>query len=150
MAATPIVSVTVSGNFAGLAVDIVEGDLLTPYGLRTLSPADAQYQGIYGTGIERADQYHRDITYHQGTVWPWLLGPWVNARVYARGENDGNLAFIKQRLQSLIAHIDNDGCVGSINEIFDGDAPHVARGCVAQAWSIAELLRVTSKWGALG
>ncbi|MBX9672203.1 MAG: amylo-alpha-1,6-glucosidase [Candidatus Obscuribacterales bacterium] len=131
-------------------LDIVEGDLLTPYGLRTLSPADAQYQGIYGTGIERADQYHRDITYHQGTVWPWLLGPWVNARVYARGENDSNLAFIKQRLQSLIAHIDNDGCVGSINEIFDGDAPHVARGCVAQAWSIAELLRVTSKWGALG
>lgn len=124
---------------------VVESKLLTPMGLRTLSPDHPEYQGVYGTGLAQADQYHRDITYHQGTVWPWLLGPWVNARVYAHGADSQSMAFIRNHLQPLIAHISNEGCIGSISEIFDGDAPHTPRGCVSQAWSVAELLRVLSE-----
>ena len=63
----------------------VEDKLLTPAGLRTLTPEHPDYKGRYGNGLASADQYNRDITYHQGTVWPWLLGPWVEARIYAYG-----------------------------------------------------------------
>jgi len=142
-------------------VAVVESKLLTPMGLRTLSPDHPEYQGVYGTGLAQADQYHRDITYHQGTVWPWLLGPWVNARVYAHSSStatDANgsinasgasMAFIRNHLQPIIAHMGSEGCVGSISEIFDGNAPHTPRGCVSQAWSVAELLRVLSEFSEL-
>jgi predicted glycogen debranching enzyme len=125
---------------------VVEAELLTPMGLRTLSPAHPSYQGVYGTGKQQADQYHRDITYHQGTVWPWLLGPWVNARIYAEGAGTVNLDFVRERLGAMSHHITNDGAIGSVSEIFDGNAPHAARGCVSQAWSVAELLRVMSEF----
>jgi glycogen debranching enzyme len=121
---------------------IVEEELLTPKGLRTLSPHDARYAGIYGGGKEQANQYDRDITYHQGTVWPWMFGPWVDCRMYAYGNEPGNHELIAEKLQTIVQHIFGEGCLGSISEIFDGDAPHAPRGCVAQAWSVAELLRV--------
>lgn len=131
---------------AARMLSVVESKLLTPMGLRTLAPDHPEYQGVYGTGLAQADQYHRDITYHQGTVWPWLLGPWVNARVYAHAADSQSMAFIRSHLQPIIAHISNEGCIGSINEIFDGNAPHTPRGCVSQAWSVAELLRVLSEY----
>jgi predicted glycogen debranching enzyme len=124
----------------------VEAKLLTPMGLRTLSPKHSDYKGQYGLGKGWATQYDRDITYHQGTVWPWLLGLWVNARIYAYGENDANFTFIAEHLKALVHHIHNDGCIGSINEIFDGDSNHKAQGCDAQAWSVAELLRVLRRY----
>lgn len=131
---------------AGRMIKVVEDALLTPMGLRTLSPSHSQYQGVYGTGKVQADQYHRDITYHQGTVWPWLLGPWVNARIFAAGSSADNLEQVRERLSEMSRHITTDGAIGSINEIFDGDAPHTARGCISQAWSVAELLRVMSEY----
>jgi predicted glycogen debranching enzyme len=134
----PIVSVQQARSI----VAVVESKLLTPMGLRTLSPDHPDYQGRYGLGKDSANQYDRDITYHQGTVWPWLLGAWVNARLYAYGHTDENFAFIRDYLKPILAHIEQEACVGSVSEIFDGDAPHKACGCVAQAWSVAELLRV--------
>jgi predicted glycogen debranching enzyme len=121
---------------------VVEEHLLTPMGLRTLSPKHPDYKGEYGLGKASANQYDRDITYHQGTVWPWLMGPWVNARIYAYGETEENFSFIREHLKALIEHIEGAACLGSISEIFDGEAPHKPQGCVAQAWSVAELLRV--------
>jgi len=132
----------ISETQAKALLQVVEAKLLTPKGLRTLSPDSPEYQGFYGLGKASANQYDRDITYHQGTVWPWLIGPWVNARLYAYGHTDENLAFIADHLKDLIAHISAEACVGSVSEIFDGNSPHLAQGCVAQAWSVAELLRV--------
>ena len=101
----------------------VRKNLLTPYGLRTLDPSADGYKGRY-TGPQR----QRDEAYHQGTVWPYLIGPFVERQA---GE------FIAP----LLRHLTEDGCIGSVSEIFDGDPPHNPRGCFAQAWSVAELLR---------
>jgi predicted glycogen debranching enzyme len=117
-------------------VACVERELLTPHGLRSLSPRDSRYRGIY-----IGDQWHRDGSYHQGTVWGWPIGAFISA--YLR-VNRNSAAAKKQALawlQPLIAHLD-EACVGSISEIFDGDAPHTPRGCFAQAWSVSEVLRV--------
>ncbi|MCP4417281.1 MAG: glycogen debranching protein, partial [Chloroflexi bacterium] len=106
--------------------------LLTAHGLRSLSPDDKAYIGHYG-----GDRYERDGAYHQGTVWGWLIGPFVSAhlRVY------GDKAAARSYLEPLMQHHIQAHAVGSISEIFDGDAPFTPRGCVAQAWSVAELLR---------
>ncbi len=112
-------------------VDTCARELLTSYGLRSLSAADPKYIGRYSGG-----PFERDSAYHQGTVWAWLLGPFARAhyRVYGDAARaQGYLAPIAQHLA--------DACVGSVSEIFDGDAPHAARGCFAQAWSVAEILR---------
>lgn len=127
------------------ALEVVERELLTPKGLRTLAPGDPDYKGIYGCGLASANQYMRDITYHQGTVWPWLLGAWVDARIKVYGADESNKSFIRERLKGLATHLTEEGCVGSISEIFDGNAPHRDRGCIAQAWSVAELTRVLSE-----
>lgn len=105
--------------------------LLTPHGLRSLSPQDSAYIGHYG-----GDQVKRDGAYHQGTVWSWLIGPFVTAhlRVYK------DLSLARSYLTPLIQHLADHG-VGSISEIFDGDPPFTPRGCIAQAWSVAEILR---------
>jgi predicted glycogen debranching enzyme len=112
---------------------VVERELLTPRGLRTLSPSDPNYIGRYegapGT---------RDGAYHQGTVWPWLMGPYITASVKTLGETGRRLAVTW--LENFEQHLHEAG-VGQVSEIFDGDAPHTPRGCVAQAWSVAELLR---------
>lgn len=131
----------ISKERARRMLETIEPKLLTSYGLRSLSPDDAAYRGRYGDKVP-ADQLHRDLTYHQGTVWPWLLGIWVDARIYAFGKTEDNFAVIRERLRPLIEHIDNAACLGSISEIFDGSPPHQAQGCVSQAWSVAELLRV--------
>lgn len=125
---------------------VVERELLTPYGLRTLSPYDVQYEPLYGRGKQQAGPYDRDVTYHQGTVWPWLLGPWVDARIRVYGTTTENLAYIKHALKPLLTHLASVAGLGSISEIFDGDRPHKPQGCIAQAWSIAELLRVLTDY----
>jgi predicted glycogen debranching enzyme len=102
--------------------------LLTPLGVRSLDPADPAYLGQH-----RGDQTARDLAYHQGTVWPWLIGPYVAARHRADLPVDGLTA-------GLEAHLSEYG-VGSISETADGDAPHGGTGCPFQAWSVAELLR---------
>jgi len=106
-------------------------DLLTSYGLRSLSVTDPGYIGSY-TG----DSLHRDAAYHMGTVWAWLLGPF--ARAHFRVYGDARLA--QSLLEPIAQHL-NAACLATVSEIFDGDAPHSARGCFAQAWSVAEILR---------
>jgi predicted glycogen debranching enzyme len=105
--------------------------LLTPVGLRSLAPSDPRYAGRY-----RGGPRERDAVYHQGTVWSWLLGPFALAhhRVY------GDASHALQLLNGMAAHL-GESCLGTISEIFDGDAPHTPRGCVAQAWSVSETLR---------
>jgi predicted glycogen debranching enzyme len=106
-------------------------DLLTSYGLRSLSANEPGYLGSYA-----GDPCHRDAAYHMGTVWAWLLGPF--ARAHFRVYGDARLA--QSLLEPIAQHV-NAACLGSVSEIFDGDAPHSARGCFAQAWSVAEILR---------
>ena len=112
-------------------VDACARRLLTAHGLRSLSPDNADYTGHYG-----GDQLKRDAAYHQGTVWGWLIGPFVAAhlRVYQ------DPALARTFLEPLRRHMVDAG-VGSVSEIFDGDPPFTPRGCIAQAWSVAELLR---------
>ncbi len=110
--------------------------LLTPVGLRTLSPHDARYCSRYeGSPAER------DKAYHQGTVWPFLLGSFVTAWLKTYGMNAKTRAKGRSFLVGLRPHL-QEACLGHVSEIFDGDAPHHPRGCPAQAWSIAEPLRV--------
>jgi len=116
-------------------VEVVKEHLLTPYGLRTLAPTDPQYHGRYS-----GDQASRDAAYHQGTVWPWLLGPFIAAYVKVYGNNGDVRLQADAWLSQLRQHIADCG-VGQIPEIFDGDPPHRPCGCVAQAWSVAEILR---------
>ncbi|MEW6683706.1 MAG: amylo-alpha-1,6-glucosidase [Nitrospirota bacterium] len=113
-------------------VDTVARHLLTPYGLRTLSPKDPHYRGRC-----EGDAWQRDCAYHQGTVWPWLLGPFIDAhlRVY----RDPKAA--RELLTPLREHLRQAG-IGTISEIFNGAAPFAPGGCIAQAWSVAEILRV--------
>jgi len=110
--------------------------LLTSYGLRSLAPDAPNYHGAY-TG----DLLSRDRAYHEGTVWGWLIGPYAEAYHRVTGDRDGALALLRPFEQHL-----GDAGLGTISEIFDGDPPHHPRGCIAQAWSVAEVLRV---WRAL-
>ena len=114
----------------------VEEHLLTPFGLRSLAPGDPQYRGSYSGGP--AD---RDGAYHQGTVWPWLLGPFITAYVKANGRSEEARRQAQAWLSSLESHLAEAG-LGHVSEIFEGDAPHRPCGCIAQAWSVAEILRV--------
>lgn len=120
-------------------VEVVQRELLTPFGLRSLSPRDSRYRPHY-----EGDQWSRDSAYHQGTVWGWLLGPFLGAYLGVHGETDAAKAQVREWLQPMIAHLDEAG-LGSISEIFDGDAPHRPRGCFAQAWSVGETLRIWSQ-----
>jgi len=130
-------------------LSVVEKDLYTPFGMRTLSANHSAYRGVYGCGKAQANQYDRDVTYHQGTAWPWLFGPWVEARLYVYGETAENAEQTLHMLESVTRHLSGDAGLGSISEIFDGNEPYVARGCIAQAWSVAELLRVRKRLLAL-
>ena len=113
---------------------VVERELLTPRGLRTLSPADPKYIGRYEGGPAV-----RDGAYHEGTVWPWLMGPYITAYTRIFGKKAGH-RFAAMWLENFQDHL-REACLGQVSEIFDGDAPHAPRGCVAQAWSVAELIR---------
>ncbi|HEV7905141.1 MAG TPA: amylo-alpha-1,6-glucosidase [Pyrinomonadaceae bacterium] len=116
-------------------VETVERELLTPYGLRSLSPRHPDYRPRY-----EGDSYARDTAYHQGTVWAWLIGPFITAYLRVHGRTPASLAQARLYVQSFREHLREAGA-GQISEIFDGDAPHTPRGCIAQAWSVAELLR---------
>jgi predicted glycogen debranching enzyme len=113
-------------------VDVVERRLLTPVGLRSIDPAHPDYRSVYS-----GDLKSRDGAYHQGTVWGWLIGPFVDAWIKT---HPGRAHEARRFLHGLIEHL-GDACVGSVSEIFDADEPFTPRGCVAQAWSVAELLR---------
>jgi predicted glycogen debranching enzyme len=115
----------------------VERRLLTPMGLRTLDPQDPRYKGRYEGGPAE-----RDGAYHNGTAWPWLLGPFATAYLKTHGRSPERLARVRTLVQPLARHLGTEGCIGQVSEIADGDEPHTPRGCVAQAWSVAELARV--------
>jgi glycogen debranching enzyme len=117
-------------------VNTVQRELLTPYGLRTLNVAHPAYKGIY-TGPQK----DRDQAYHQGTVWPWLIGPFVEAYLKVNQFSRVSKKKAAEFIQPLLSHLTEQACLGSVSEIFDGDHPHLPKGCVAQAWSVGELIR---------
>ena len=116
-------------------VDVVEKHLLTPYGLRSLSPHDKDYIVRY-----YGNQYERDRAYHQGTAWAWLIGPYISAYTRAYAGAEGSHAYIEGLFKPFYGHLLDAG-VGTVSEIFDGDHPHTPRGCIAQAWSVGEIVR---------
>jgi len=120
-----------TANQRRAVVDGCARHLVTSHGLRTLAPGDPDYIGRYG-----GPQEDRDAAYHQGTVWAWWIGPFVEAHLRAYQDPDTARSF----LTPLLRHLHDHG-LGSVAEIFDGDPPHTPRGCFAQAWSVAELLR---------
>jgi len=120
------------GVYAEKVLATVEQKLLTPAGLRSLAAGDPRFIGTY-----IGDQRERDTAYHQGTAWPWLIGPYIAALIRVRGEAGATDA--RRILKAFEAHLD-EACLGSISEIFDGAPPHRPRGCVAQAWSVGALL----------
>ena len=117
-------------------MDIVRDRLVTPVGLRSLAPGDPDYKAQYF-----GDLRTRDAAYHQGTVWGWLVGPFIDAwlKVYP-----DDIAGARRALDGFVPHLD-EACIGSISEVFDAEPPFTPRGCIAQAWSVAELLRVWVK-----
>jgi predicted glycogen debranching enzyme len=118
-------------------MEIVEARLLTPMGLRTLDPADRRYRGRYEGGV-----LARDTAYHNGTVWPWLLGPFASALYRTFGDTAETRGRVRNLIVSMSRHLGTEACLGQLSEIADGDAPHEPRGCIAQAWSVAEVARV--------
>ena len=125
----------VTDSQAKQIVQLLKERLLTPVGMRTLAPEDIRFCATYEGGVSA-----RDGAYHQGTVWPFLLGAFVTAWVKTYGESPAVLREARLFLDGLSEHLD-EGCVGQVSEIFDGQHPHRARGCFAQAWSAAEPLR---------
>lgn len=113
-------------------VDCVYKELFTPYGLKSLSSKDSEFIGVYNGSL-----YERDFAYHQGTIWSWLIGPFIEAYYKIYGNKN-----LKNMIAQLENHLLHDACLGSVSEIFDGEEPYKGRGCFAQAWSIGELLRV--------
>jgi predicted glycogen debranching enzyme len=113
-------------------LDVVRERLVTPVGLRSLAPGHADYKPKY-----YGDLRSRDAAYHQGTVWAWLIGPYLDAWLKV---HPGDRAGVMKALEGFKAHL-SQACVGSISEIFDAEEPYTPRGCVAQAWSVAEVLR---------
>lgn len=115
-------------------VDIADRKLVTPRGLRTLSPVNAQYKGLYV-----GNQEQRDSAYHQGTVWPWLLGPFCES--YLRVYGKSGVAYVKRLIYGLEEVMGEHG-ITTISEIYDGDPPHQSHGTISQAWSVGEVLRI--------
>ena len=111
-------------------------NLLTPYGLRTLAPSDSKYRPRY-----EGDVWSRDSAYHQGTVWPWLAGPFFASSLRYSEDPGQALDEAQAWLDRVSDHL-QEACVGQISEIFDAEEPHNPKGCIAQAWSVAELLRL--------
>jgi glycogen debranching enzyme len=126
---------------ARAVVRSVERELLTPVGLRTLEPADPEYKPRY-----EGSPSERDGAYHQGTVWPWLLGPFIDAYLAAFGKTAESLSHCRGLVEALEAEAALNGCVDSIAEIYDADEPRYPRGCPAQAWSVAEIARVKAQY----
>jgi predicted glycogen debranching enzyme len=116
-------------------ISIVRDKLLTPYGLRGLEREDPNYQGVYEGDLKK-----RDLAYHQGTVWSWLIGPFVTALTRSQEGSKEN-EFARRLIGSLLNNHLRDTGLGTISEIFDGNEPHTPRGCISQAWSVGEILR---------
>jgi predicted glycogen debranching enzyme len=130
------------GARARRVVDAIEARLLTPIGLRSLAADDPAYHGRYSGGVRE-----RDGAYHQGTVWPWLMGPFIEAWIQVRGATAEARAQARARfLEPLLSHLDDAG-LGHLPEIADGDPPHTPRGCFFQAWSVGEALRIARMLG---
>jgi predicted glycogen debranching enzyme len=115
----------------------VRQHLLTPCGLRTLSPEDPRYIGRYG-----GDSAARDGAYHQGTVWPWLLAQFGEALLRAVADKDEARLFLLDLIRSFLRRHWTEAGIGCVSEVFDGDTPHRPNGCISQAWSVAELIRL--------
>ena len=127
----------ISGGAAKRVVDAAGRALRTSYGMRSLNPAAPEYRGVYGGGV-----WERDSAYHQGTVWGWLLPVYAEAHFRAFGDREAARAILRPLREHL-----SDAGLGTISEIFDGDPPHRPRGAIAQAWSVAEALRVMKLLG---
>ncbi len=122
---------------ANQVVDFVQAELLTPVGLRTLSPKDSRYKGTY-----EGDRPSRDRAYHNGSIWAWLSGPLTTAYLKAKGYQESNIQYATNKfLTPLFASEISRGGLGTLNEINDGNPPYTPRGCIGQAWSVAEPLR---------
>jgi glycogen debranching enzyme len=133
----------VENDRAASIVKVVERELLTPMGLRTLAPGDPSYRGRYEGGVSG-----RDALYHQGTVWPWLIGPFVDAWLRVHRDDAAQREAARRRfLAPLLDHLAVAG-LGHVSEIADGDAPHAPRGCPFQAWSLGELIRSLARTNA--
>lgn len=124
-------------DYQPYVVECLRNHLLTPYGIRTLSPDDPRYQPLYEGGPAQ-----RDAAYHQGTVWPWLLGHYTEALLRTAWDTEGAAHALLETVTPLFTQHLTDAGVGSISEIFDGSLPHDPNGCIAQAWSVAECLRL--------
>lgn len=130
----------IEGERAERIVAVIEEKLLAPLGLRSLAPGEPDYKPRYEGGV-----WQRDGAYHQGTVWPWLIGPFVEAWVLVRGSTSAARQEARAKfLAPLLAHL-NEAGLGHVSEIADADAPHTPRGCPFQAWSVGELLRLDQR-----
>ena len=118
-------------------LETVTRELLTPYGLRTLSPRDPRYAGWYEGGPAS-----RDSAYHQGTVWPWLMGSYIDAMISIKGRSKAVRSEARELLQPLLSFAAG---TGTLPEVFDGSNPHRPGGCISQAWSVGEVLRAWKK-----
>jgi glycogen debranching enzyme len=116
-------------------VNDVQEKLLTIFGLRTLSRDDPNYKGSY------IGPYNKDIAYHNGTVWPWLLGPFIKAFLKVRNYDYSSRKYAYNNFLQPMLEVFDEKWDGSIYEIFDGDPVYAPRGCISQAWSVAEILR---------
>ena len=124
-----------AGERAKRVLAVCAAELWTPVGLRSLAPSDSRYVGHYGGG-----PIERDGAYHQGTVWTWLLGPFASAHYRIHADAAAAMEF----LRAIPAHL-REGCIGQVSEIMDANAPFEPRGCFAQAWGVAEILRAWSE-----
>src|SRR5262249_15915544 len=123
-------------------LETVERELMTPLGPRSLAPGEPGYAPHYG-----GDQRERDAAYHQGTVWPWLIGAFVGAWLRVHGDSGGREAEARARFRApLEAHLRGAG-LGHVSEIADAEPPHTPNGCPFQAWSVGELLRMEVRLG---
>jgi predicted glycogen debranching enzyme len=122
-------------------VEVVRRELLTPAGLRSLAKGEPQYKGRYS-----GPQPQRDAAYHNGTVWAWLMGPFLEAHLRVNGRSADAIAQARRWLEPLLSNMEQ-ATIGQIGEIFEGDEPHRPVGAPAQAWSVAEALRLAIELG---
>ena len=128
----------IEGKKAAQVLAVISRELYVSEGLRSLSPENPSYRGVY-----EGNQFVRDGAYHQGTVWSWLLGPYIDALITVKGSYGNEMA--RQIIRRILPQLE-ESCMGSISEIFDGDKPNKPRGCFAQAWSVAEILRIAFEY----
>ena len=128
---------------ARLIVQLVKEELLTPVGLRTLEPGSIAYRPRF-----EGPMAQRDAAYHQGTVWPWLIGPFIGAYLFAYQESDEAIRFCRDLLHEIKGELVSC-CLGSLSEVYDAEVPQYPGGCPAQLWSVAQFLLSVHRLGAL-